>query len=285
MAEHQHNNINRRSFLKLGGVGLLAAIGVTTSGAYLKNEVDSIVVEDVPLPIAGLPPSLDGFRIVQISDIHLGPITTIDLVQQAVQIVNQLSPDLVVLTGDYTETDIEDSHTLAPVLAQMNARYGVYSVLGNHERWTDFSPVRSAFASERLPLLLNEGIPISVGKASFYLAGLDDGWSGQPDLKTAMQNCPPDTPAIVLMHEPDFASQIAADPRVRLQLSGHGHGGQVRLPLIGPLYIPRLARAYPIGLYNVNDMWLYTNRGLGTVIFPLRINCPPEITKITLYRM
>ncbi len=285
MAKDNPTSLNRRSFLKLGGFGLLAVMGGMASGAYFENEVDTIVVEHIPLPVAGLPPALEGFRIVQISDIHLGPITSIDMVRQAVQMINQLSPDLVVLTGDYIETDIEYVYELAPVLAQLNARYGIYSILGNHERWADFSPVRSALARERLPLLVNEGVLIAVGNARLYLAGLDDGWSGVPDPKTAMQNCPADTPAVVLMHEPDFAPQIATDSRVCLQLSGHGHGGQVRLPFTGPLYVPRLARVYPMGLYKVRDMWLYTNRGLGTVVFPLRINCAPEITEISLYRM
>ncbi len=115
-----------------------------------------------------------------------------------------------------------------------------------------------------------------------YLAGLDDLWSGQADLTAALAQAPANVPTILLVHEPDFADTVAKDGRVSLQLSGHSHGGQVRLPGIGAPILPYLGRKYDQGLYNVNNMWLYTNRGIGLGRIPLRINCPPEITEFTL---
>ena len=137
------------------------------------------------------------------------------------------------------------------------------------------------FAEQGLPLLENEGIALTVNGEVLYLAGVDDGWGGQPDLSLALVERPSDTLTILLAHEPDLADQFARDSRVSVQLSGHSHGGQIRLPLIGAPVLPHLGKKYDQGLYQVNEMWLYTNRGLG-LITPVRINCPPEITEITL---
>jgi uncharacterized protein len=193
-----------------------------------------------------------------------------------------LNPDLTLLTGDYVWHEVEAIHELMPSLARLKSRHGLYACLGNHEIWTDVNVVKQAFQDERIPLLVNEGLPFPVGNASLYLASLDDGWSGQPDLEAAMRNWPPGAPTVLLMHEPDLADNYASDGRINLQLSGHSHGGQIRFPFVGALITPYLSWKYPIGLYNVNGMWLYTNRGLGTTNIPLRVNCAPEITEITL---
>lgn len=118
-----------------------------------------------------------------------------------------------------------------------------------------------------------------------YLAGLDDIWSGRPDLQAALDQAPPNTPIILLAHEPDFADTASLDCRIVLQLSGHSHGGQVRLPGVGAPILPPLGRKYDQGLYKINDMWLYTTRGVGLGRIPIRINCSPEITEITLTRV
>lgn len=274
--------INRRSFLKLTGATAFAALGALTAYSLLGNEAESPVVERVQIPIPSLPTTLDGFRIVQISDIHYYPFTTLELVDRAVQMANQLTPDLTVLTGDYVWHIVEPIFELIPSLAGLSAKQGVYANLGNHDHWTDVKVVTHAFKQERLPLLVNQGVPISVGKSTLYLASLDDGWSGKPDLASAMANWSEDAITVLLMHEPDLAPRYAVDKRIHLQLSGHSHGGQVRLPFYGALILPYLSWKYPMGLYNVDGMWLYTNRGLGTTNVPLRVNCAPEITELTL---
>jgi hypothetical protein len=195
---------------------------------------------------------------------------------------NQLQPDLIVLTGDYVWRTREAVFEVAPLLAGLNARYGVYSVMGNHDYWLDIRALRAAFDASRLPILHNEGLAVGVGKAVLYLAGVDDGWSGQPDLKRALDQAPSGAPIILLLHEPDLADETCQDPRVSLQLSGHTHGGQVHIPRKPPFFHPYLGKKYPYGLYKVKDLWLYTNRGLGVISVPLRINCPPEITQLTL---
>jgi predicted MPP superfamily phosphohydrolase len=211
----------------------------------------------------------------------LYPYTQLDFIKEAVAVANALQPDLIVLTGDYVSRKAEAIFELAPVLASLNAKHGVFSILGNHDLWTDVEIIRLGFKEQRLPLLENEGVALPVNGETLYLAGVDDGWSGQPDLALALAQRPTGALTILLAHEPDLADQFSLDERVSLQLSGHSHGGQVRLPLLGAPVLPRLGKKYDQGLYRINEMWLYTNRGIGLVT-PVRINCPPEITEITL---
>jgi hypothetical protein len=274
--------ITRREFLKLSGTVLAAGV-VTTSGIVgITNQAYEPVIRPITIPVKDLKPALDGFRIVQMTDFHMYPYTTTGLVQKSVELANSLNPDLTVLTGDYVWRIPEGAEDLAAILAGLNARFGVYSVLGNHDIWLDVRLVLDAFSRHRLPMLINQGIPITVGKASLYLAGLDDGWSGHPDLKSTMAGAPPSAPVILLYHEPDLADQVSLDPRLTLQLAGHSHGGQVRFPVRGPLFLPYLGTKYDYGLYRVNDMWLYTNCGIGMISVPYRYNCPPEVTEFTL---
>ncbi len=274
--------INRRTFLKFTGAATFAALGALTTYSLLGNEADSPVIEYVQIPIPNLPSALDRFRIVQISDIHYYPFTTIELVNRAVEMANGLQPDLTVLTGDFVWHEVEPIFELIPALTHLNAKYGVYANLGNHDHWTNVEVVAHAFEQEKLPLLVNQGVPISVEKSTLYLASLDDGWSGKPDLVQTMASWSEDAVTVLLMHEPDLAPRYAKDERIHLQLSGHSHGGQVRLPFYGALILPYLSWEYPLGLYNVDNMWLYTNRGLGTTNVPVRVNCAPEITELTL---
>lgn len=276
------NKIKRRDFLKLA---LLAtAGGLSTAGGYLykNNESSQLVIERELIPIENLKPSLEGFTIAQLSDIHLDGLTKPDLVQRAVTLTNSLKPDLIVLTGDYVWHHVEPIFELAPILANLDARYGVYAALGNHEIWTGVEVVLQAFDEIRMLVLVNQGVTINTGSGDLYLAGLDDGWSGQPDLNAALDRAPTGAPIILLFHEPDLADRVSMDPRISLQLAGHSHGGQVRFPFIGAPVLPYLSWKYDQGLYRVRDMWLYTNRGIGVTNIPLRYNCPPEITLFTL---
>lgn len=260
--------------------GLFARVGQLE----LNDETQTPVLDRVQIPIKNLKPALEGFTIVQMSDIHLRPFTQPDLVKKAVEMSNLLNPDLVVLTGDYVWREQEAAYELAPILAGLNARHGVYSVLGNHDLWLDVRVIKSAFAEAGLPMLINQGVEVNVGNGSFYLAGLDDGWSGQADLNLALEKAPAGAPVVLLLHEPDLVNETSQDSRIALQLSGHTHGGQVLMPGKPPIFTPHLGKIYDKGLFRVNDTWLYTNRGLGVISVPLRYNCPPEVTHITLTR-
>lgn len=275
---------SRRNFLKtLGQVVLGSAVaGAVGYGYSTQIEPDWLTVEQVQVPLKKLKPALEGFKMVHMSDIHLHPYTQLEFVQKAVARANELRPDVVVLTGDYVLEGADSIFELAPALAGLNAKYGIFTILGNHDLWTNAEVVRTGLQQAGLPVLINEGLALGVGSELLYLAGMDDGWSGQLDLKAALAKLPTDAPAILLMHEPDLADSFALDGRISLQLSGHSHGGQVRLPGIGAPILPHLGRKYDQGLYRVRDMWLYTTRGIGLGPVPTRFNCPPEITEITL---
>ncbi len=277
--------LNRRSFLQLGAGAFIGFFGISSTYLYVNNEADQLAIERLTLPIRDLKPALEGFTIVQLSDIHLLPFTKPEFVQEAVNMANGLNPDVTILTGDYVWKDVEAMFALSPIIAQLNARHGVFSVLGNHDIWTDLDVIKQGLREAGIPLLVNEGVPITRGNATLYLAGLDDGWAGSPDLEAAMAKAPAPATTVLLLHEPDLADEYANDGRISLQLAGHSHGGQIRLPYIGAVVLPYLGRKYDMGLYQVQDMWLYTNRGLGVTSEPVRYNCIPEITHITLTSM
>jgi uncharacterized protein len=272
----------RRFFKRLLGWGTVSGASSVLYG--FQYAPDHPVVERVSIPIAGLPAAAEGLRIVQLSDIHLFPHTTIELVRHVVAEVNRLAPDLVLLTGDYVLETADSIAELAPALAQMNPRQGIFSVLGNHDIWTNKTAVTDGLVKAGIPVLHNKGLVPGGIKPLFYLAGMDDGWGGEPDLPSVMANHTGNLPTILLFHEPDFADRFAVEPRLSLQLSGHSHGGQVRIPGIGAPILPRYGRKYDMGLYRVKEMWLYTTRGVGVIGVPIRLNCRPEITEITLTR-
>lgn len=278
--------VSRRGFLKALGQVIVGG-GLTVAGGYAYGtqvEPERLTIERILVPLKNLKPALEGFRIVQLSDLHLHPFTQLELIQETVTQVNNLKPDLIALTGDYVLQEAGSIFELAPVLGSLDARYGVFAILGNHDLWTNEAVVRSGLQQAGLSVLVNKGLTLNAGGETINLAGVDDGWSGRPDLKAALDNLPTGTPTILLAHEPDLADIFAGDGRVSLQLSGHSHGGQVRLPGVGALILPYLGRKYDQGLHQVGGLWLYTTRGIGVIGPPIRFNCPPEITEITLIR-
>lgn len=275
--------MNRREFLKVSGLAVGGGLVAATSYLAINDESQEPVIDRIPLAIKKLHPALEGLTIVQITDVHLYPMTQPELVKKSVLMANELNPDLVVLTGDYVWQDLAAIDELAPILSGLDAKYGVFSTLGNHDYWLDADVVTAAMESAGLPVLINQGLSIQQGKGSIYIGGLDDGWSGHPNLDKTLEGVNSAEAVILLCHEPDLADQYSLDGRVDVQLSGHTHGGQIRFPGIGALVLPYLGRKYDLGLYKVNDMLLYTNRGLGVISEPVRFNCPPEISQFVLH--
>ncbi len=249
-----------------------------------KNEMRWLTVERTAVPIKNLPEALEGLTIVQLTDLHLRPFTQIEHIDRAVYLANSLKPDITVLTGDYVWHDAQDILELAPALSKLDAKYGVFSVLGNHEHKTDPVLIKETFESVDIPVFINQSIDVGIGKKILYLAGIDDGWLGNPDIKQTMSKHRGDTPVVLMAHEPDMIDWYADDTRINLQLSGHTHGGQIQSSANKPLVRPYLGRKYVQGLHRVNESWVYTSRGIGTTGIPLRRNCSPEVTHITLVR-
>jgi len=243
--------------------------------------------------LARLPAAFDGFTIAQLSDFHYDEHFSAVPLRAAIEIVNNLHPDLVVLTGDFVTVPIfhRRFHTTkraasaaepcANLLVQLHPRLGIVSILGNHDVQSDASRIAETLHSHGLPVLRNRSVPIEREGSRIWFCGLDSVWEGKPNIDLALHGVPRNDLVVLLVHEPDFADTAAHYP-VDLQLSGHSHGGQIWLPGIGAPWLPRFARKYPRGLYKVGALTLYTNIGLGTIRLPIRLNCPPEVTLFTL---
>jgi len=250
----------------------------------------------IEVPLARLPEAWDGIRIVQMSDFHYDDYFSVVPIRKAIDIVNELDADLVVLTGDFvtlppfkkylggSKRAARFIEPCANLLAPLRARHGVLAVLGNHDAASDPHRITEALQAKGIAVLRNRGIPFEKGEQRLWLAGLDDVLERQSDLELTLRPIPKNEPVILLAHEPDVANAVS-NYRVDLQLSGHSHGGQVRFPLIGAPYLPPLGRKYPRGLHRIRGLTLYTNIGIGTIRLPVRFWCPPEVTLITLRRM
>ncbi|MEM7115996.1 MAG: metallophosphoesterase [Chloroflexota bacterium] len=247
-------------------------------------EAKALTVETVHLPITDLHPALEGFKIVQMSDFHLHPYTKLPFIEKAVALANSLQPDLIALTGDFVLRELQSVRDIAPALAKLKARYGVFCSMGNHDVKITDTIVPPGLRRAGLTVLRNQGELLNVGAAQLYVAGVDDCIYGRPSLQTAMADWQPNALTVLLAHEPDVADSFSRDPRIALQLSGHTHGGQVTMPGYGPLILPRYGKKYHTGLYRVGQMWLYVTRGVGVGGLPIRFNCPPEVTEIILGR-
>jgi predicted MPP superfamily phosphohydrolase len=240
----------------------------------------AIVPLEVRVP--GLATEFDGYRIVQISDLHMGHWVNAERLNGVAELINQQEPDLVVITGDFISYSLSQiAEDMTAGLRKITAVDGVVAVLGNHDHWFDPQGVRHVLQDAGVQELANDVKSLRRGEAVLHVAGVDDILVGADDLDRVLEIMPDQGPAILLAHEPDFADESAASGRFALQLSGHSHGGQILLPGLGP-YRGEMFRKYPLGRYQVGDMVQYTNPGIGTHVLRLRINCPPEITTITL---
>ncbi len=204
-----------------------------------------------------------------------------------VGLANGERPDLVAITGDtVTSSSLYSTAHFAPLLvgplAELRARDGVLAVLGNHDHRAGAKAVRRALREAGVAELDNRVRTLRRDGDELHVAGVDSPYAGLDRLDLVLEGLPEGGCAVLLAHEPDFADRSAATGRFDLQLSGHSHGGQVWLPFWGSLFLPRLGRRYPAGLYEVGGMHQYTNRGVGVTLARLRANCRPEVTILTL---
>lgn len=250
------------------------------------NEFDQPRVDHLSLAWPDLPPALDGLRIVHLSDLHVCSWMPLHLLKRAARLAVAQRPDLIVLTGDYISHGRHADRYArigAEGMAELDAPLGVYGCLGNHDYADDPQIIVRAFERVGIPMLVNNHRRLPVGSDALWLLGVDSAREGHPDLARALVGVPDDGFKVLLAHEPDFADRVAP-AAVHLQLSGHSHGGQIVVPSVPIRWLPRLGKKYPRGLYQVGDVTLYTNRGLGAGVLPVRHNCPPEITVIELRR-
>lgn len=283
--------LTRRRLLTAGLTGALAL------GLYAgEGERHWIDMTHRTFAIPGLPEAFDGYRIVQLSDIHLESWTEEFFLRDTVARINALHPDAVFLTGDFvseplglSQSPIASAWKCGAILRTL-ACPNLYGILGNHDVSSGATEVAQALSANGIQMLRNASLPIERGGARFWLAGVDDPLAGRPDpdraIPAAIRNHPTE-PVILLCHCPDYIDslmQMPAGRAVSLVLSGHTHGGQVRMPFYGPLTLPVLGRKYIEGHFRFGGLQLYVNRGIGTVGVPFRFDCRPEITEITLRR-
>jgi predicted MPP superfamily phosphohydrolase len=279
--------ITRRAFLA-GGAAFATGLAAYSS-TIGRHQLE---ISHHTLSLKNLPDTFVGFRIVQISDIHLKEYTETWFLEKVVAEVNALNPDLILLTGDFisrgplpTSYAFQYAGIAAEILSGLQAPQR-YAIIGNHEAAVGPGRIIDTLRAHGTPFLVDSYVPIERGYERIWLGGTDDASFNKPDLGTTLPH-EPRVPVILMCHEPDYIDTLALDPRfaaVDVMLSGHSHGGQVRLPILGPLILPSLGRKYVQGLYQVGNTKLYVNRGIGTVGLPFRFHCPSEITHFTLMR-
>jgi hypothetical protein len=266
----------RRRFLASG----LALGGALTLGDALWREPRSFVVEELSLPLAKIPPGQE-LRIVHLSDLHLHTLPP--HFEAVAKTVNSLNPDLILLTGDYLEQEKNLSGVLK-FLRLIKASRGIFAVQGNWEYWArlEGENLRRHFARAKVELLIDQRRDLSIRKIPLSILGLDYP-SGSVNLNRIAKVADPNRLNLLLSHVPAFKHETVGN-LVDLILCGHTHGGQIRLPFLPPLYMPRFSGPFVSGLYRVTpkQIPLYLNRGLGTSVLPIRFLCRPEITLLRL---
>lgn len=285
------NRLTRRSFLKLAAVstGGLALY----SGEIARHELD---VEEHGVHLARLPESFRGMRIAQISDFHYREFTETFFLREVVDRVNALKPDMVVLTGDFvtygplrwppSEEHKRFARRHMPECASILSGIRCplrYCTLGNHDMMVGARYICGDLVNQRLPVLRNSAVPLERNGQRLWLVGLgsacaNDAHPARAIPATALRD---KEAMIVLAHEPDILPEIAKY-NADLMLAGHTHGGQVRIPFLPPVFLPEYGRHYVEGWFRYGSTQLYVNRGIGAIGLPFRLNCPPEITLLTL---
>jgi predicted MPP superfamily phosphohydrolase len=282
-------SISRRRVLKSLFYG---TAGMALYAGEVERHWIDVVHREIRIP--GLPHAFDGFTIAQLSDIHLDEYTEPFLLREAIEHINRMQPDMVLLTGDYVSAEVLSKKMTMGAAWQCSKLLSKitcpqkYAILGNHDIIAGANEITEAVASAGIPVLRNAFLPIYRGGSRIWLAGIDDPVLGKPDpdrtLPVAIRN-QANEPIILMCHAPDFVDPLVNHPAsksIALVLSGHTHGGQVRIPLLGALHLPPGGRKYVEGLFDVGGMQLYVNRGIGAVGVPFRFNCRPEITRFRL---
>src|ERR1043166_921646 len=256
------------------------ALNLSEAARSALTEPFRLTVEHQKIQLRRLPRQLDGFRVVQLSDIPHSPFTSREQIERAVETANSLQPDIVALTGDYVSKERAYAAPCAELLGRLRARHGVYAVLGNHDHWTDAALITDLFRAEGITVLVNEGMRFEKNGAAIWLAGVDDTMVGLEDLPLALAGSRSQEFKLLLAHNPIILRR-AAQAGVDLVLSGHTHGGQVSLRTDRNAS-GRPRRRLLKGLARRAETQIYITRGLGTVVLPVRFGCPPEVSLLEL---
>jgi len=237
----------------------------------------------VTVALRGLGREFEGFTIGHLTDLHRGLYVPASFIRRAVEAMNAAQPDLVVLTGDYLSRSKQFLASSTQEVARLKAPSGKLAVLGNHDHWIDADEVARQFTETAgCQVLRNESLTLMLGEGVLTFVGLDDPYTHHDDFDQAMATIPGESPTILLSHTPDTIEE-ASRRGVSLVLAGHTHGGQIVVPGFGPP-VPNstFGRRFVSGLHHHGSTAIYTNRGVGMAVLPVRLFCPPEVALITL---
>lgn len=276
-------HITRRQFIS--GIAAAPLVAVSATAAYSTLIAPySYEVTETDIFIPNLPERFEGFRITQLTDIHHSRIVDLSEVQRVVNLANETKPDLIVLTGDYTTSYRRYIEPCAEALAGLTAPKGVWAVLGNHDHYTDPELTTRALARNRIAVMNNFNTVIKRGPDAIQLAGIDD-WSwNRTDWQRAFYGINEKFPMVLLSHQPSVLD-LEESKTASLIISGHTHGGQIKLPFIGaPARFATIDLKYANGLFSRGPTQLYVSRGTGVIGLPVRLGVRPEIAVLRLRR-
>jgi predicted MPP superfamily phosphohydrolase len=277
--------MSRRAFALGGLLGAFGAAAVSGVEAYQARYVNPYApqLERVSIPVPPGHGSLAGLRLGFIADTHVGPFVSADDLARATALLAEERPDVILLGGDYVSESPRYIGGAVEVLRELadETPFGGFAVLGNHDMSVSATKVTAGLDAAGISVLRNRAATLAFGGGTLWIAGIDDTLLGHPDPPAAFSQVPNGAAALALWHEPQSAEQAAAQGAF-LQLSGHTHGGQIRLPGVGPVGLPIHGKRFVMGLNDAAGMAIYTARGVGVYRPPLRFNCPPEVTVISL---
>jgi predicted MPP superfamily phosphohydrolase len=284
-AADERPTMSRRAFALGGLFGAFGAAALSGVEAYQARYVNpySPGLEHVSIPAPAGNEGLVGLRIGFITDTHVGPFISPDDLARATALVAAERPDLILLGGDYVSESPRYAGATAEVLGELVSEtpFGAFAVLGNHDLSVSESKVTAALTAVGISVLRNQAALLTFRGETLWVVGIDETLLGRPDPPAAFSQVPAGETSLALWHEPQFATHAAAQGAF-LQLSGHTHGGQIRLPGVGPVGLPVHGKRHVMGLSHADGMPVYTARGVGVYRPPLRFNCPPEVTIVTL---
>jgi len=281
-------SLQRRKVLHTIGASMsIIPFIATAQGVF--HTIYNIEIKNIEIVLPGLHRNHDGLRLIQISDIHTGSYFGTQYLEEAIKVINSLKADIIAITGDYVNFDPEELLPFLPTLRKVSASIGVFGSLGNHDHYMTelkHSQLCEMIRSTGIDLLVNQAKVLTINNADLIIAGTDNTGFNQKfgDLNRTYDGIPKELPSILMAHDPTYWKMEILDSGLAdITLSGHTHGGQIGIELLGEAYSPaQFVYEQWSGLYQEHDKYLYVNRGLGTVGPPIRIGIQPEITVITL---
>ncbi len=261
----------------------MASVSSVLAGSYgFTKERFWVEINEIKLALPRLPKEYKGLKLAHFSDLHMGFFYEPQHFSREMEKINHFKPDIICFTGDLVDNELDHMDETVELLRKLHAPLGKFAVLGNHDYYRDDELVAAHLTKAGFQVLRNQHAVVRRGSDVLYMLGVEDMTMSTPDIVRAAEGVPLDGCKILLSHAPNFALETL-EHKIDLQLSGHSHGGQVRLPLIGHLVLPPNADRFPDGLQRVQEtqMMVYTTRGLGTTHLPVRFYCRPELTFFT----